>query len=51
MRSDAQLVIAAAYIATNPVAAGLCARAGDFGWSSYAATLADAAPSGSRPNG
>ena len=34
--SDGQLVMAAAYIARNPVEAGLCASAIDWTWSSHA---------------
>jgi putative transposase len=36
--SDEQLVTVAAYIARNPVEAGLCERAEDWRWSSHAAT-------------
>jgi REP element-mobilizing transposase RayT len=44
IRSDAQLVITAAYIALNPVEAGLCERAEAWSWSSYAATIDGLAP-------
>jgi putative transposase len=37
--SDAELWMAAAYIARNPVAANLCKRPEEWMWSSYAATL------------
>jgi REP element-mobilizing transposase RayT len=37
--SDEQLWTVAAYIARNPVAGGLCARAEDWRWGSYAATI------------
>ena len=39
IESDQQLWAAAAYIGRNPVAAGLCERAEEWRWSSYAATL------------
>jgi putative transposase len=37
--SEAQLWTAAAYIARNPVAAGMCASAADWQWSSHRAIL------------
>jgi putative transposase len=37
VQSDAQLCVAAAYIARNPVDAGLCQRPEEWIWSSYAA--------------
>ncbi len=42
--SDPQLCAAAAYIARNPVEAGLCERAEDWQWGSYAAALRGAGP-------
>ena len=39
MGSDAQLWTAAAYIARNPVQAGLCARPTDWPWSSHRAIV------------
>jgi hypothetical protein len=44
VRSDQQLWAVAAYIAANPVDAGLCLEASRYRWSSHAATLG-AAPS------
>jgi REP element-mobilizing transposase RayT len=44
MRSDEQLLHVARYIARNPVDAGLCGEAGDWPWSSHAATLGGAKP-------
>jgi REP element-mobilizing transposase RayT len=44
VRTDAQLLQTARYIAMNPVEAGLCAGAIDWPWSSHAATLGGAAP-------
>ena len=44
MRSDAQLLLAARYIARNPVKAGLCGEATEWRWSHHRATL-----NGSRP--
>jgi hypothetical protein len=44
MRSDAQLLLAARYIARNPVTAGLCREATDYRWSSHLATLNGARP-------
>jgi putative transposase len=37
MRSDAQLLMVARYIARNPVEAGLCGDAADWAWSSHTA--------------
>ena len=42
--TDAQLWMTAAYIAANPVRAGLCARPEKWPWSSHAATLGGACP-------
>jgi hypothetical protein len=42
--SDDQLVVTAAYIAMNPVEAGLCRRPEDWRWSSFAATVDGSAP-------
>jgi REP element-mobilizing transposase RayT len=39
---DAQLWAAAAYVAVNPVDAGLCRRPEDWPWSSHGATLGEA---------
>jgi REP element-mobilizing transposase RayT len=39
VRSDAQFWTLAAYVARNPVAAGLCERPEQWRWSSHAATL------------
>jgi putative transposase len=44
VRSDSQLWAAAAYIADNPVEAGLCERAEDWRWSSHAASLGRPGP-------
>ncbi len=44
MRSDAQVVAVSAYIARNPVEAGLCSRPEAWPWSSYRATLSDERP-------
>ena len=44
IQSDRQLWAAAAYIADNPVEAGLCARAEDWRWSSHAASLGRRGP-------
>ena len=38
MRSDAQVCMAAAYIARNPVEAGLCRTPADWPWSSFSQT-------------
>src|SRR3954451_7230965 len=43
--SDAQLWVNAAYIARNPVSAGLCPSPEAWPWSSHAATAAGTAPS------
>ena len=42
--TDAQLLVAAAYVALNPVAAGLCARPADWPWSAYGPTVEQRAP-------
>lgn len=42
--SDEQLKVVAAYIANNPVAAGMCARPEQYAWSSHRAVLLDRAP-------
>jgi REP element-mobilizing transposase RayT len=42
--TDPQLWVNAAYIAQNPVKAGLCRRPEDWRWSSHAATLRATAP-------
>ncbi|HMJ35933.1 MAG TPA: transposase [Baekduia sp.] len=42
VRDDAQLWAAAAYVAVNPVEAGLCRRPEQWPWSSHAATVASA---------
>jgi putative transposase len=42
--SDEQFWTVAAYIASNPVRAGLCERAEDWRWSSHAAVIGDGAP-------
>jgi putative transposase len=39
IQSDPQLWVAAAYIARNPVDAGLCREVADWPWSSYAAVI------------
>jgi REP element-mobilizing transposase RayT len=44
MRSDAQLLMAARYIARNPVEAGLCRDAADWTWSSHVATIDSVRP-------
>ena len=44
MRNDAQVCTAAAYIARNPVAAGLCRTPGDWTWSSFRKAAAGVAP-------
>jgi hypothetical protein len=43
VRSDQQLWAVAAYIAANPVDAGLCMDAARYRWSSHAATLGSTA--------
>jgi putative transposase len=42
--TDAQLLVAAGYVALNPVAAGLCDRPADWAWSAYGATVEQRAP-------
>ena len=42
--NDAHLLVAAAYVALNPVAAGLCARPQEWPWSAYRETVAGRAP-------
>ncbi len=44
MRTDAQLLTTARYIALNPVEAGLCGRPEEWRWSSHAALLGAQAP-------
>jgi putative transposase len=44
VRSDTQLWVTAAYIADNPVDAGLCERPEDWRWSSHAAALGRPGP-------
>jgi putative transposase len=44
MKSDEQLWAVAAYIARNPVDAGLCDSPEEWAWSSHAATLGSACP-------
>jgi putative transposase len=44
MESDQQILEVTRYIARNPVAAGLCADAADWSWSSHAAVLASGGP-------
>jgi REP-associated tyrosine transposase len=43
IETDAQMWVTARYIVMNPVAAGLCARPGEWVWSSHAATVGDVA--------
>ena len=43
--TDPQLWVTAAYIAHNPVAAGLCRAPGDWPWSSHGSMLGDWSPS------
>jgi putative transposase len=43
VKTDEQLLMAARYIAMNPVEAGLCDDPGDWVWSSHAAVLGGAA--------
>jgi putative transposase len=45
IRSDGQLWMVAAYLARNPVDAGLCADPGEWPWSSHADTVAGTSPS------
>jgi putative transposase len=44
MKSDAQLLLVARYIARNPVEKGLCGEAADWPWSSHATALERARP-------
>jgi REP element-mobilizing transposase RayT len=44
IQNDAQLWLTAAYIARNPVKAGLCRTPGDWRWGSHAAIEHDVAP-------
>ena len=44
IESDAQLQMVAAYVALNPVDAGLCAQPEQWPWSSHAAALGTALP-------
>ena len=44
IKTDAQLLTVTAYIARNPVAAGLCHRPDEWPWSSQAATVRGPAP-------
>ncbi len=44
VQKDAHLRVAAAYVVTNPVRAGLCERAGDWRWSSFRACAGLEAP-------
>ena len=44
IQSDQQIQVTAAYIARNPVAAGLCATAGDWQWGSYQSIVSRTAP-------
>jgi REP element-mobilizing transposase RayT len=44
IKTDEQLWTVAAYIAMNPVAAGLCGSAEEWPWSSHAATMSGQAP-------
>jgi REP element-mobilizing transposase RayT len=44
IRTDEQLLVAARYIALNPVEAGLCVQPGEWAWSSHAAVMGAAAP-------
>ena len=44
MRSDAQLLMTARYIARNPVEAGLCDDAAGWRWGSHVATADSARP-------
>jgi REP element-mobilizing transposase RayT len=41
MKSDAQLLLVARYIARNPVEGGLCGEPADWPWSSHATALED----------
>jgi REP-associated tyrosine transposase len=44
IRSDAQLQVTAAYIARNPVEAGLCSHAEEWPWGSYRACAGEPVP-------
>jgi putative transposase len=44
IKTDGQLWMAAAYMARNPVEAGLCAEPEEWRWSSYADTVAGTSP-------
>jgi len=44
--TEEHLLTAFRYVARNPVEANLCARPGDWGWSSYAGTVGLAEPFG-----
>jgi REP element-mobilizing transposase RayT len=44
MRTDEQLLVAARYIALNPVEAGLCGEPADWAWSSHAAVMGGHGP-------
>jgi putative transposase len=44
VRDDAQLLSVFRYIALNPIDGGLCSRAGDWPWDSYAAAMSPEAP-------
>jgi putative transposase len=44
VKSDAQLWAVAAYVAMNPVEAGLCDAPGEWAWSSHAATVSGRGP-------
>jgi putative transposase len=44
IKDDSQFCVTAAYIARNPVAAGLCRRATDWLWSSHADVVLGCAP-------
>jgi hypothetical protein len=48
--NDAQLLMAAMYVALNPVAAGLCERPDGWRWSSHAAMAAGEEPPWLRPD-
>jgi REP element-mobilizing transposase RayT len=41
MKSDAQLLLVARYIARNPVEGGLCGEPGEWSWSSHATAFSD----------
>lgn len=45
MRSDGQLCLTAAYVARNPIEAGLCQRPEEWAWSSYRALNGAPTPS------